>query len=74
MTTEPEKIYPPWSDEEVVVLRAWQNALPVWKTRWGRDRQLPYGAVHLTGDRLHGASESGRARLHPTGAWPFRML
>jgi hypothetical protein len=29
MTTEPEKIYPPWSDEEVVVLRAWQNAHPV---------------------------------------------
>lgn len=25
MTTEPEKIYPPWTDEEVDQIRDWQN-------------------------------------------------
>ena len=28
MTTEPEKIYPPWSDEEVAQIRSWQNGHP----------------------------------------------
>jgi hypothetical protein len=28
VTTEPEKIYPPWSDEEVVLLRAFQDSHP----------------------------------------------
>lgn len=28
MSTEPEKVYQPFSDDEVAVMRAWQNAHP----------------------------------------------
>lgn len=28
MSTEPEKDYAPWSDEEVIAIRAWQDAHP----------------------------------------------